>query len=154
MNWSAFSITSAILTFTAFALIATNADAAGLYKQREQYLQARHALAVGDAKEFEFLAGQLTDYPLYPYLQYEELRRRISSAPEKDIRAFLDNYSYIPASRRIRQAWLDALMKRGQHTKFQQYYEPGNKVAHNCFDLQARMKQGEAPDAVEEINCL
>ncbi|MFK8026849.1 MAG: transglycosylase SLT domain-containing protein [Gammaproteobacteria bacterium] len=154
MNWSAFSITSAILTFTAFALIATNADAAGLYKQREQYLQARHALAVGDAKEFEFLAGQLTDYPLYPYLQYEELRRRISNAPEKDIRSFLDNYSYIPASRRIRQAWLDALMKRGQHTKFQQYYEPGNKAAHNCFDLQARMKQGEAPDAVEEIKAF
>lgn len=151
MNWSAFSITSAILTFTAFALIATNADAAGLYQQREQYMQARHALAVGDSKEFEFLAGQLTDYPLYPYLQYEELRRRIANAPEKDVRSFLDNYSYIPASRKIRQAWLNALMKRGQHIKFQQYYEPGKNIAHNCFDLQARMKQGEAPEAIEKI---
>ncbi len=156
MNWSAFSVTSAILTFTAIALIATNADAAGLYKQREQYMQARHALAVGDLTGFEYLATQLKDYPLYPYLQYEELRRRISSAPEKDIRAFLDNYSYIPAARKIRQAWLNALMKRGQHVKFQQYYERSNSkdVAHNCFDLQARMAEGKAPDAIGEIKAF
>tara|TARA_R110002049_G_scaffold225521_1_gene397418 strand:- start:42384 stop:44333 length:1950 start_codon:yes stop_codon:yes gene_type:complete len=154
MNWSAFSITSAILVFTALALIATNVDAAGLYKQREQYMQARHALAVGDLKSFEHLAVQLEDYPLYPYLRYEELRRRISSAPEKDIRSFLDNYSYVPIANRIRQAWLDELMKRGQHSKFQQYYEAGNKVAHQCFDMQARMKAGDVPDAVEEIKKL
>ena len=154
MNWSAFSVTSAILTFTAIALIATNADAAGLYKQREQYMQARHALAVGDLTDFEYLVTQLKDYPLYPYLRYEELRRRISSAPEKDIRAFLDNHSYIPAARRIRQAWLNELMKRGQHVKFQQYYEHSNDVAHNCFDLQARMAERKAPDAIEEIKAL
>ena len=154
MNWSAFSVASAILTFTALALIATNADAAGLYKQREQYMQARHALAVGDVKDFQYLASQLEDYPLYPYLRYEELRRRMSNAPEKDIRAFLDNYSYIPAARRIRQAWLDELMKRGQHNKFQQYYEGGNNAAHNCFDLQARMNSGDAPEAIEEIKAF
>ena len=154
MNWSAFSVASVILTFTALVLLANNADATGLSKQREQYLQARHALAVGDTKQFDYLATQLTDYPLYPYLQYEELRRRISSAPEKDIRAFLDNYSYIPAASRIRQAWLNELMKRGQHSKFLQYYESGNSVAHSCFDLQARMKADNAPNAVEEIKAF
>ncbi|MFK7795292.1 MAG: transglycosylase SLT domain-containing protein [Gammaproteobacteria bacterium] len=154
MNWSAFSVASVILTFTALALIANNADAAGLSKQRELYTQARHELAVGDLKDFEYLASQLKDYPLYPYLRYEELRRRMSSAPEKDIRAFLDNYSYIPAARRIRQAWLNELMKRGQHSKFQQYYEVGNKVAHNCFDLQARMKAGNTPEAIKEIKAF
>jgi soluble lytic murein transglycosylase len=154
MNWPAFSVTSTILIFTALAFIVNNADAAGLYQQREQYMQARHALAVGDMKDFDHLAAQLTDYPLYPYLQYEELRRRISSAPEKDIRAFLDNYSYIPAASRIRQAWLNELIKRGQHSKFQQYYEVGNNIAHNCFDLQARMKEGDAPKAIEEIKAF
>jgi soluble lytic murein transglycosylase len=97
------------------------------------------------------LVSQLTDYPLYPYLHYENLRRRINSAPESDVRAFLDNYSYIPAARRIRQGWLDALMKRGQHAKFQQYYEKDNNVAHQCFDLQTRMKSNQAPNAVTEI---
>ncbi len=151
MNWPAFSIASVILTFTALALIASNADAAGLSTQREQYMQARHYLAQGKLEKFEYLTTLLQDYPLYPYLRYEELHRRIASAPEKDIRAFLDNYSYIPAAQLIRQAWLSELMKRGQHVKFEQYYVPSNDVAHQCFDLQARMKSGVAIDAVEEI---
>ena len=151
MNWPAFYVTSALLSLIALTLIATNVDAAGLSEQRQQYTQARHALAVGKQQEFEYLATQLQDYPLYPYLRYEELRRRISTAPEKDVRAFLDNYSYIPAARRIRQAWLDVLMKRGQHSKFQQYYERHNNTAHNCFDLTARMSAGNAPDAIDEI---
>ncbi len=45
-------------------------------------------------------------------------------------------------------------MKRGQHSKFEQYYEGGNNVAHNCFDLQARMKVGNAPRSIEEIKAF
>jgi len=154
MNWPAFSLTSMLLIVTALTLIATNADATPLTKQRQQYTDARHALATGKLQDFEYLATQLEGYPLYPYLRYEELLRRISSAPEKDVRAFLDNYSYIPATRRIRQAWLNELMKRGQHSKFQQYYQRDNNVAHNCFDLQARMKVSNVPDAINEAKAL
>ena len=92
MNWPAFSLTSMLLIVTALTLIATNADATPLTKQRQQYTDARHALATGKLQDFEYLATQLEGYPLYPYLRYEELLRRISSAPEKDVRAFLDNY--------------------------------------------------------------
>lgn len=154
MNWPTFSLTSIFLSLFAVFLIATKADAASLTQQRQMYMDARHALASGNNKQFVYLASQLTDYPLYPYLQYEELRRRIQKAPEKDVRAFLDNYSYIPASKNIRKAWLDALMKRGQHAKFRQYYAKDNNVAHQCFDLHTRLKSGEAPDAVNEIKSL
>ena len=75
----------------------TDANAATLSQQRQQYLQARHALAAGNVSKFESLATSLQTYPLYPYLRYEELRRRIHSAPEKDVRAFLDQFAYIPA---------------------------------------------------------
>lgn len=129
----------------------TDANAATLSQQRQQYLQARHALAAGNISKFESLATTLQTYPLYPYLRYEELRRRIHSAPEKDVRAFLDQFAYIPAARRIRAAWLDALMQRGQHIKFQQYYEPHDNTAHDCFNLQARMLASDAPNAVAEV---
>lgn len=151
MNWPAFSLTSLLLAITAFMLIVTKADAASLSQQRQMYMEARHALASGDNQQFDRISRQLTDYPLYPYLKYEELKRRIKKAPESDVREFLDNYSYIPAARYVRQAWLDALMKRGQHAKFQQYYERDNNVAHQCFDLQTRMQAGRAPNALDEI---
>ena len=150
MNWSKFNSLTGMIAVIALMLIASHSSAAPLSKQRQQYMDARHALAVGNQKRFDSLLEQLHDYPLYPYLRYEELRKRISSAPEKDVRAFLDSYSYIPASQRIRQAWLDVLMKRGQHRKFQQYYEPNNNAAHDCFNLQARMLSREAPNAIEE----
>lgn len=129
----------------------TDVNAATLSQQRQQYLQARHALAAGNISTFESLVTQLQTYPLYPYLRYEELRRRIHSAPEKDVRAFLDQFAYIPAARRIRAAWLDALMQRGQHIKFQKYYELHGNVAHDCFNLQARMLASDAPNAVAEV---
>ena len=137
-----------------FLVVSNNVGAASLSKQRQMYMDARHALATGKLNDFNYLASQLKDYPLYPYLRYEELRRRISSAPEKDIREFLDNYSYVPVARRIRNGWLDALMKRGQHTKFQQYYVEDNNSAHQCFDLQARMMSGDAPQSIREAETL
>ena len=128
-----------------------DANAATLSKQRQQYLQARHALAAGNMARFESLTAELHNYPLYPYLRYEELRRRIHAAPEKDVRAFLDQFAYIPAARRIRKAWLDALMQRGQHIKFQRYYESQSNTAHDCFNLQARMLASNAPNALAEV---
>lgn len=127
------------------------ANATTLSEQRQQYLQARHALAAGDHQRFNYLASKLQSYPLYPYLRYEELRRSISSASEKDVRDFLDQFAYIPAASRIREAWLDTLMQRGQHTKFEQYYAPLNNTAHDCYDLQARMLVSGAPNALEEV---
>ena len=142
--------------FTVIAVVASSVTSAStLTQQRQMYMDARHALATGKHHKFTLLSEQLKDYPLYPYLQYEELRRRISSAPEKDIRTFLDNYSYVPVARRIRNAWLDVLMKRDQHVKFQQYYvaNDGNS-AHQCFDMQARMLSGDAPQAALEAEKL
>ena len=145
-----------VLTAVGFASLlltslSSDAVASTLTQQRQQYLQARHALAAGDMAKFDSLATRLQTYPLYPYLRYEELRRRIHSAPEKDIRAFLDQYAYIPAAKRIRQAWLDALMQRGQHVKFQQYYQPNGNTAHDCFSMQAQMLASDAPNALDDV---
>ena len=142
---AAMGLVSLLLT-----VLPSDINAATLTQQREQYLQARHALAAGKMARFESLASQLQSYPLYPYLRYEELRRRMHSAPEKDVRAFLDQFAYIPAARRIRHAWLDVLMRRGQHIKFQQYYRSAGNTAHDCFSLQARMLAGNAPNALDE----
>lgn len=135
-------------------LVGQAAYAASLADQRELYIDARHAIAKGDSKTYDYLASQLRDYPLYPYLEYEQLRRRISVADEHEVRNFLDNYSFIPVAKRIRMAWLDTLVKRGQHQKFLQYYSPGDGAAHECFYLQARMAAKLPHNAVQEAREL
>lgn len=128
--------------------------AESLSSQRQQYMDARAALAKGDGKTFRYLASQLKDYPLYPYLQYEQLRKNIRSADEQDIRNFLDHYSFLPVAKRLRSAWLDTLIKRGQHQTFQRYYETTGNTAHDCFNLQAEIVKGEALDAKQQVQNL
>ena len=151
---SQFSILLYTLLVVCTLQLFSDVSAATLYQQRQQYSQARQALATGELSTFNALANKLQTYPLYPYLRYEQLRRRVSSASEQEIREFLDQFSYIPAASRLRMAWLDALMERGQHQKFQQYYESNNNTAHDCYNLQARMLASQAPNALEEVKQL
>jgi soluble lytic murein transglycosylase len=135
-------------------LLASHSFAEPLSEQRQQYMDARAALAKGDTKTFRFLASQLKDYPLYPYLEYEQLRKNIRYADEQAIRDFLDNYSFLPVADQLRSAWLDTLMKRGQHQVFRKYYQTTGNTAHDCFNLHAQMAQGETLDATQQVQAL
>lgn len=148
------NIWRAILIAITICLLAPYAYSEPLSKQRQQYMDARAALAQGDTKTFRFLANQLTDYPLYPYLEYEQLRKNIRSADEQDIRDFLDNYSFLPVASRLRSAWLDTLIQRRQHQIFRKYYQTPGNTAHDCFNLHAQMAKDEAPEAKQQVQAL
>ena len=45
---------------------------------RERFLAAESALAAGDTETFNRLKQQLVDYPLYGYLEYGQLQRRLN----------------------------------------------------------------------------
>lgn len=135
-------------------LVALDACAEPLSKQREQYIDARAALARGEIQTFRNLAAGLTDYSLYPYLEYELLRKNLHSADEQDIRTFLDNYSFLPVAKRLRSKWLDVLIKRGQHQSFVKYYQPTGKTAHECFYLHARMVKYNLTDIKPQVERL
>ena len=49
-------------------------------KDRALFLQADRALDKNRLGEYRRLAGQLQDYPLYPYLQFKQLRRHLRTA--------------------------------------------------------------------------
>ena len=42
---------------------------------RQQFLEAERALRSGKRSKYERLLGELEEYPLYPYLIYQDLRR-------------------------------------------------------------------------------
>lgn len=51
----------------------------------------------------------LRDYPLYPYLRYQELSRRPAEVPAAEVREFLQSYADSPLADRLRSAWLRQL---------------------------------------------
>src|SRR5690606_41927233 len=65
------------------------AQAASLAQQRLQYDEAKRALAKGDSAPYRRHANSLRDYPLEPYLAYDELTARLKWAKNEEIEKFL-----------------------------------------------------------------
>src|SRR5690606_10074370 len=71
------------------ATVAQSTYAADLAQQRQYYDEAKRALAKGDTGPYRMYAAELADYPLEPYLAYDELTARLKSASNPEIEKFL-----------------------------------------------------------------
>jgi len=60
--------------------------------QREQFSRAWHAATRGQRDIFRKSMPGLTDYVLYPYLQYEDMRFRRATVSAAEMSTFLDSH--------------------------------------------------------------
>src|SRR5690625_6166891 len=60
-----------------------------LEQQRETYIEAQRALSQRQMKRYRALAAELQDYPLLPYLQYQEMTRQLSNLSSEEVANFL-----------------------------------------------------------------
>jgi soluble lytic murein transglycosylase len=136
-------------------LLATVAGAASFSssdpyrKQRALFMKADKALKQNRLGDYRQLQQQLTDYPLYPYLQYRELRRRLSLAKHEEIAGFIAHNEDNPLGRRMRQAWLYTLVKQRDWTQFLKTWGGNQPVKLQCYKLQAQIKTGQTEGLVE-----
>ena len=56
---------------------------------RQRFLEAETALKTGNYSHYRTLRDTLRSYPLYPYLVYEDLRRRLSADAAEEINVWL-----------------------------------------------------------------
>jgi len=117
------------------------ADTDPLAEQREQFLEARKALQESRLDDYRRLAAGLTDYPLYRYLQFEELRDRLNRADAGEINGFIERYKGEPVSWRLRRAWLYNLARHKQWQQFLKVYLEPQPVDLQCYRLQALLAQ-------------
>ena len=83
-----------------------SASAATLEDQRKMFLQARKELHAGRIESFNKIAGQLQNYPLYPYLQFDYLSRFLWKVKSDQLASFLKKYSDLPVAGDLRRSWL------------------------------------------------
>jgi soluble lytic murein transglycosylase len=121
-----------------------------LDRQREQYLEAEAALKNGDDAEYRELKAALTDYPLYPYLEYQELKRSLDSASPEQVRKFLDRYKGQPVATRLRTSWLHHLGQGRQWDNFLSFYTPQSSVTLQCYNVRARLQKGDRQAALKD----
>ncbi|HEY1029649.1 MAG TPA: transglycosylase SLT domain-containing protein [Pseudomonas sp.] len=130
------------LIFTTTAGLAS-AEAANLAQQRQYYDEAKRALAKGDSGPYQRYASALRDYPLTPYLAYDELTNRLKSASNAEIEKFLAEHGDLPQANWMKLRWLRWLAERGDWKPFLDHYDPAlNFTELDCLYGQYQLSHG------------
>ncbi len=140
-------------------LVLTTATAATaavpeLEQQRELFLQAEQALQQRQFSRYETLLSKLRDYPLYPYLTYKDLRRRLSSAKDDEFSLFFYSYGNTPLAPMLRSALLKHLARTGDWERYLSHYVPSKDISLRCHYRTALLKTGQTGKALKNIEDL
>lgn len=106
------------MVFLPFPLFAEASADALLQQQRLTFEQAEQALKKNQHSVFETYRKSLENYPLYPYLVYQDLKQKISQNPQKvtlkQLEQFSNRYPDFPHQGILRKTWLHQ-MAHGKH---------------------------------------
>src|SRR5476651_153914 len=129
-----FSLLSCLLLS---ATAAQSVQAVDLSTQRQYYDEAKRALANGDSGPYFRYSQALSDYPLEPYLAYDELTARLKTASNPEIEKFLAEHGDLPQANWMKLRWLRWLADRGDWATFVKYYDPKlNFTELDCLNAQ------------------
>lgn len=115
---------------------------AGL-QERERFSRAWNAASRGERKVFLQLMPTLTDYLLYPYLQYEDLRFRRAGAGEQEMATFLGGHGDWAFTAGLRTAWLKALGEKKRWDALLKYASGSGDTEVRCYLAHARIVRGQ-----------
>ncbi|TCD21509.1 lytic murein transglycosylase [Pseudomonas sp. IC_126] len=141
------------LLFTA-AIVETS-QAASLQQQRQYYDEAKRALAKGDSGPYRRHASALRDYPLEPYLAYDELTARLKTASNDEVEKFLAEHGDLPQASWMKLRWLRLLAARGDWRPFVAHYDPAMNFAElDCLFGQYQLSSGQTKQGYETAERL
>ncbi len=121
--------------------------AASLEQQRQYYDEAKRALAKGDSGPYRRYASALRDYPLEPYLAYDELTARLKTASNAEVEKFLAEHGDLPQANWMKLRWLRLLADRGDWRPFLTYYDPKmNFTELDCLYGQYQLSSGQTKE--------
>ena len=125
-----------------------------IIQARKQFLAAEKALQQDQQQTYQRLVKQLQNYPLLPYLEYQELTKHLSSRSPESIQAALEQLADTPLSDRLRGAWLDQLAKTRQWHTYLEFAGPGGSVKRQCLRLQALIETGQQRQAFDKAPAI
>lgn len=127
---------------------------ADVNQQRQDFTAAEKALKEGRLRDFNNLLSRLRDYPLYPYLVYEQLSSDISIQKEKEVLDFLDTYASTPLADRLRRSWLEHLAEGNNWPEMIRDFELPHTQSLQCSYARALLETGRTREAWQEAKDL
>ena len=118
-----------------------------LIHYRALFKQAEEALNRRDEEAYFLLADQLENYPLYPYLQYQWLKKHLDY--DRQIKYFLEQEKTSRYAPILKAKWLAYLGKKKQWKTFVQFYSGSSDTKLNCYYRQAQFNTGHKKAAMQ-----
>ncbi len=140
-----------ILLFLALPVITKSADDKKFESARIDFIAAENALIAEDHSRYRLLKQKLHDYPLVPYLEYQEIRQNLAAAESTAIRAFLEQYKDVPLSSQLLDQWLNILAENQQWGSYLDFSTNSGGIQQKCHRLQALISTGQQTLAFAEI---
>jgi len=126
-------------------------DTPELKQQRDTYKQIRDQLNRRSIGLDQIPYDELGDYPLVPYLKYQDINSRLDKLPHQDVEAFLEDYQNTWLADRLLKNWLEALASKGRWQEFESYYQPeAVDTDLKCLYLTAKKRNGD-PTALASV---
>lgn len=125
--------------------------ASDLDAQRDLYKQAKSALQAGRSTEFQQLKNKLTDYPLYPYLLYNEALKRMSSLSPDDAIKLRTELTGSVLQDEFFSRWLDTQARRRRWQIYVDHFEPTTNAERQCTYLRALFRLGYEDKALAGV---
>ncbi|HRD66266.1 MAG TPA: transglycosylase SLT domain-containing protein [Candidatus Competibacter sp.] len=110
-----------------------------LQSWREAFQSADRSLQNGEQVDYSALRA----YPLYPYLRYRDLSRRLPEWPAAEIGDFLQHHADSPLSGQLRNAWLRQLAKTNRWDDYLRDAVPSRDPTLDCWRRQALLNAGQ-----------
>ncbi len=153
VNWRRFWQIALVLLLLAASLSVTAAP--DRTQERKDYAAAQKALKLNQLTQYRQLKARLTQYPLLPYLEFDELERKLNRLPQAEVESFLERYPDSYLADRLTHRWLRTLASQQKWTQYLHFYQPkfGKDAELACHALHARIKTGDvkALDDVEPL---
>jgi soluble lytic murein transglycosylase len=132
-------------------LNSTQQDEAKLLQQRSIFTAAEEALEKQEMQTYFQLRDKLLDYPLLPYLDYQET---LATLEQQSIESITNRLSWLeatPLTHKLRRHWLALLAKEELWTSYLAFSREGGSIEQQCNRLQALIETGSAGKAFKGI---
>jgi len=122
--------------------------------ERAYYLEAQTALEKKQFPRYRELLPRIKNYPLTPYLEYQELSDRLITLPTKDVEQFFSRYPNAYVAERLRHRWLRTLALKERWSEYRRFYDSNlTDPELACLNLRARLATGDKT-AFSEVDVL
>lgn len=126
-------------------------EATDIETQRQLYKQAKNALSDDRMDDFQRLKNALTEYPLYPYLLYNEaLKQLVTLSPEQATSLRTELTGSVLADEFF-QRWLETQARRKRWQIYVEHFEPTHDAEKHCKFLRALFRLGHEDRALAGV---